>query len=147
MQFLIHFSFKDYLLSIFVIFLTLAAFFSRKIILKIKHFILRINGDTTQVNKHSFIHIFFKLLEGSKAWQYVYLIGHAIIKLALELSTPNETTRFADFLERLVDTFTSQSRILATHPNSLIYASLARLVPNFEGLYLKPSPCFICNSI
>jgi len=79
---------------------------------------------------------------GSKAAQYVDLLGYIVLKLSA-----TTITRFHDFLQRLVELFKSQNLVLATHPNALIYNTLAGLSGSLEGVYLEPDPCFVCNSV
>ncbi len=67
---------------------------------------------------------------------------------ATTVSLSNDNSRLKDFMQRLVDLFHQQNLVLATHSNSSIYNTLAMLMPDtFEGIYLEPNPCFICNNI
>ncbi len=85
---------------------------------------------------------------GAKAGQYVDLLGYVVLKLAASASpTAYENARCKEFLQRLVDLFQAQNLLLATHPNSTVYNSLAGLVGELEGVYLEPEPCFICNNV
>lgn len=85
---------------------------------------------------------------GVKASQYVDLIGYILIKISAS-SNPNnyENTKVKEFLQRIIDLFQYQNLLLATHPHSTIYNTLAGLINDFEGLYLESDPCFICNNI
>jgi hypothetical protein len=80
---------------------------------------------------------------GSKASQYVDLVGYIIIKFSSNI----ENQKPKEFLQKIIELFQSQNLLLATHPNSTIYNTLENLLNDFEGLYLEPDPCFICNNI
>ncbi len=54
---------------------------------------------------------------------------------------------FSFDITQVIDLFQYQNLLLATHPNSTIYNTLAGLLPDLQGIYLEPDPCFICNNI
>jgi E3 ubiquitin-protein ligase UBR4 len=54
---------------------------------------------------------------------------------------------FSFDITQVIDLFQYQNLLLATHPNSTIYNTLAGLLPDLQGNYLEPDPCFICNNI
>lgn len=77
---------------------------------------------------------------GSKAAQYVDLLGYVILK------SPEHRVR--ELLQRLVDLYKYETGQLATHANSAVYSTLQSLLGDqFDGYYLESEPCFICNNI
>lgn len=85
---------------------------------------------------------------GVKASQYVDLLGYILVKISPSTNPLiYENAKMKEFLQRVVELFQYQNMLLATHPNSTIYNTLTGLMPEFEGIYLEPDPCFICNNI
>ena len=83
-----------------------------------------------------------------KAAQYVDLIGYVLIKMSASSNQQTyENAKMKDFLQQIIDLFQYQNLLLATHPNSTIYNTLASLMSEFDGIYLESDPCFICNNI
>ena len=56
---------------------------------------------------------------GSKAAQYVDLIGYIILKLSTNSTVENQ--KLKDFLQKIIELFQYQNLLLATHANSTIY--------------------------
>ena len=52
-------------------------------------------------------------------------------------------------MQRSIDLFQHNNRLIANHPNSIIYNSLSQLDSSskIDGFYLEADPCFICNQI
>ncbi|UJR08441.1 hypothetical protein I4U23_012711 [Adineta vaga] len=78
---------------------------------------------------------------GSKAFQYIDLLGYIIIK-------NKEDKRTNDFLPKLESMLKTENELLLNHPNALIYRRLATLIDieQTNGYYFESEPCLVCNN-
>ncbi|CAF1250057.1 unnamed protein product, partial [Adineta ricciae] len=78
---------------------------------------------------------------GSKAFQYVDLLGYIIIK-------NKDDKRTTDFLPKLESMLKAENQLLLNHPNASIYRRLSTVIDieQANGYYFETEPCLVCNS-
>ncbi|XP_047525824.1 E3 ubiquitin-protein ligase UBR4 [Pieris napi] len=74
---------------------------------------------------------------GRKAAQFVDLLGYFTLKTS--------KVDGSEYIDSAVDLLRNQNRLLTSHGNSALYASLGAYV-ELEGYYLESEPCLVCNN-
>nr|CAB3267471.1 E3 ubiquitin-protein ligase UBR4-like [Phallusia mammillata] len=126
-----------------------------------RHFLLEMNSTAIRWSAHALVLNLFRNTDsacqlrlvntlwqlcsqtpsyGTKAAQFIDLLGYLSMKLGLEQDAAKA------FTDATVQVLQRQNRILSNHQNAILYSQLANYV-QFDGFYLESNPCLVCNQL